>query len=306
MWFKNIKIFQITQDLPLDQQTLEEQLSEHSFKPCGHQEPARIGWDTPLGRNASALTHFCDGHIYLSARKQERVLPANVIKEQLEEKIHQIEEQEARKIYSKERTSMRDEIIFELMPKAFTRSQKITGYIDTRRKLIIINCASASKAEEFLNLLRESIGSLPVVPFSVEQDMSTLLTHWLSTEPPAPFLIGGDCELQDVMDEKNRIRCKNQELASEEISKHLEAGKKVIQLALHWHDKINFVLHEDLTVKQIKFEDILQEKLDNMDSDDKAALFDNNFAIMSLELGALIDELLKVLGRSRESEKNAA
>lgn len=305
MWFKNIKIFQITQDLDLNPETLEEQLQEQAFKPCGHQEPSRIGWDTPLGRNASALSHVCNGDIYLSARKQERVLPGNVIKEHLEEKIHTIEEQESRKIYSKERTSMKDEIIFELMPKAFTRSQKIAGYIDTRRNLIIINCASNSKAEEFLNLLRESIGSLPVVPFSVEQDMSTLLTHWLKTQPPSPFLIGADCELQDVMDEKNRIRCKNQELTSDEITNHLEAGKKVIQLALFWHDRVSFLLQEDLTIKRIKFEDILQEQLDNMDSEDTATLFDNNFSIMSLELGALIDDILKVLGR-QEKEKAVA
>jgi recombination associated protein RdgC len=302
MWFKNLKIYQITQPLSIDTDTLEQQLEAQLFKPCGQQEPSRLGWVSPLGRKGNSLMHVCNGHILLCARKQERLLPANVVKEELEEKIHAIEEKEGRKIYSKERSSMRDEITFELLPRAFTRSQSIMAYIDVQRNLIMINCASASKAEEFLNLLRESIGSLPVVPFSIEQNLSTLLTDWLSNDPPMPFSIGSDCELQDGKDEKNRIRCKNQELSAEEITSHLEAGKHVIQLALQWHDRISFLLQNDLTIKRIKFEEILQEQLDNMENEDKATLFDNNFAIMSLELGAFIDDLFLKLGRKQEEK----
>ncbi len=293
MWFKNLKIYQLTQHIDFDPETLETALEEQAFQPCGPQEPSRLGWIAPLGRASTSLLHCSQGHILLCARKQERLLPANVVKEQLEEMVLDIEGKEARKVYRKEQMSLKDEIIFSLMPKAFTRSKNLTAYIDTKRQLIIVNTASSNQAEELLNLLRESLDMLPLVPLASEQDVSLLLTDWLQKQPPRHFHIGGDCELQDNLDEKNRIRCKNQELSATEIKQHLDVGKQVIQLSMDWQERISFNLQQDLTIKQLKFEDIIIEQLEDDNADDQAAYFDSCFSLMVLEIGAFLDALLK-------------
>lgn len=305
MFFKNLKIYQITQSIAVD--NLGEQLAEQVFKPCGSQEPSRIGWVSPLGKGGEMLTHTVGDCIMLCARKQERVLPPAVVNEILEEKILEIEAAGSRRVYRKERASLKDELIFEMLPKTFTKSSNLFGYIDTKRQLIFINTASASKAEELLSLLRESIGTLPVVPLSVESDISFGLTEWLNSPSDAPkaFTIGADCVLQDQADEKNIVRCKHQEMEAAEVSSLLSSGKQVTELALTCRERISFKLDERLSIKSIKFEDILQDRLDNMESEDAATLFDNNFSIMSLELGVFIDDLLWCFGGAQASASPA-
>lgn len=56
------------------------------------------------------------------------------------------------------------------------------------------------------------------------------------------------------------VRCKRQDLTSEEIQLHLTAGKLVTQLSLAWSDKLSFVLDDKLAVKRLRFEDLLQEQ----------------------------------------------
>ncbi|WVM94548.1 recombination-associated protein RdgC [Halopseudomonas pachastrellae] len=70
--------------------------------------------------------------------------------------------------------------------------------------------------------------------------------------------IGDDCELRDTSEDGGVVRCKRQDLASDEIQLHLSAGKQVSQLMLQWQEKLSFSLDDKLTLKRVKFEDLLR------------------------------------------------
>ena len=91
------------------------------------------------------------------------------------------------------------------------------------------------------------------------------------------------------------MRCRNQGLESDEVMGHLKAGKRVIQLAINWKDAIRFVLTEDFSIKRIRFEDSIQQEAET-DADDSASQFDQDFAVMGLQLGYLLNELLEAFG----------
>src|SRR5690606_39361215 len=101
----------------------------------------------------------------------------------------------------KERTDLKDEITFELLPRAFTRTGRLYAYIDPRAGLLVVNSGAHNRAEDLLSQLRESLGSLPVLPLKTRDPIPTTLTQWLRDgAAPAAFTLGGVCVLQDSAD----------------------------------------------------------------------------------------------------------
>jgi recombination associated protein RdgC len=220
-----------------------------------------------------------------------------VINEALEEKVLQIEEREARNLPGKERRSLRDEIIFSLLPRAFVRSSLQYAYISPRDNLLIVDASSAKRAEELLNDLREALGSLSVIPLTSKSLPIDTMTRWVDSGQPAPgFVLGEECELRDNTDISCVIRCKNQNLGAAEIVSHLKTGMHVSKLALCWQERIECVLDEKLIIRRLRFSDLVQEQASEIEAEDVATQFDVDFSIMALELSAFFKALVDALG----------
>ena len=93
---------------------------------------------------------------------------------------------------------------------------------------------------------------------------------------------GDECEIQDSSEDKAKIRFKSLEPLSEDVTRHLEQGMSVKNLALRWTDKLSFVLNDDLTLKKVKFDDTLKETAFNDSQGGDLSDMDANFALMSL------------------------
>ena len=97
-------------------------------------------------------------------------------------------------------------------------------------------------------------------------------------------------------DDGGVVRCKGQDLSSEEIQNHLAAGKLVTKLAVDWQERIQLMLSDDGSLKRLKFADTLREQNDDIDRDDFAQRFDADFILMTSELAALIKNTIEALG----------
>ena len=99
MWFKNLRVFCLTRPFDLSFEDLESQLADNAFIPCANYEKSRIGWVSPLGdvapeteeEQAPMLAHIVGDYIMLCAQKQEKLLPASVVREATAEKVTEIE-----------------------------------------------------------------------------------------------------------------------------------------------------------------------------------------------------------------------
>jgi recombination associated protein RdgC len=296
MWFKNLSIFRLTEEFTLTAEELEEKLAVIEFRPCGSHEDFSLGWVSPIGK-ASPLVHSANGFMMICTKKEERVLPASVLNEMMQEKIEATEEAEGRKLSKKERTAIKDELIFELLPRAFTFSRKLYAYIDVKGGFLVVDSASTNKAEDLLSLLRKCLGSLPAVPLNTVEKPIATMTEWLLTqETPNDVKIEDECELRAPEEAGGVIRCKRHDLSLPEIKNHLDIGKQVIKLALTWDERLSFILDENLSVKRLKFLDLIQDQVTDTDAHDEAARFDVDFSIMSLELANFIPRLLEIFG----------
>ena len=298
LWFKNLMVYRLNRDIPLTADEMEKKLEPLAFTPCGSQDIAKTGWVSPIGpRGGDALTHASNGQILICARKEEKILPAPVIKQALEAKISKLEAEQARKLKKTEKDALKDELLHSLLPRAFSRFSLTLLWIDTTNNLIMVDSASAKKAEDILALLRKSLGSLPVVPLTMENPIEMTMTQWVrSGELPQGFALLDEAELKALQEDGGVIRCKKQDLVCDEIANHIEAGKWVTKLALDWQQRVQLVLCDDGSVKRLKFSDELREKNDDIDREDVSGRFDADFILMTGELSALITDTVAALG----------
>ncbi|MVF01708.1 recombination-associated protein RdgC [Serratia marcescens] len=297
LWFKNLMVYRLSREVALNADEMEKQLSAFAFTPCGNQDMAKTGWVSPMGSHSDALTHAVNGQIVICARKEEKILPSPVIKQELQAKIERLEAEQHRKLKKTEKDALKDEVLHSLLPRAFSRFNQTFMWIDTVNDLIMVDAASAKRAEDTLALLRKSLGSLPVVPLTMESPIELTLTEWVrSGEMPAGFAIQDEAELKAILEEGGVIRCKKQNLISDEIAVHIEAGKLVTKLAVDWQERIQLMLSDDGSLKRLKFADTLREQNDDIDRDDFAQRFDADFILMTSELAALIKNTIEALG----------
>lgn len=301
LWFKNLMVYRMSREVALNANETEKQLSAFVFTPCGSQDMTKTGWVSPMGSHSDALTHSVNGQIVICARKEEKILPSPVIKQELQAKIERLEGEQHRKLKKTEKDALKDEVLHSLLPRAFSRFNQTFMWIDTVNHLIMVDAASAKRAEDTLALLRKSLGSLPVVPLTMESPIELTLTQWVrSGEMPAGFTIQDEAELKAILEEGGVIRCKKQNLISDEIAVHIEAGKLVTKLAVDWQERIQLVLSDDGSLKRLKFADTLRDKNDDIDRDDFAQRFDADFILMTSELAALIKNMIEALGGEAE------
>ena len=284
MWFKNLLTYRLTQEVPFEPEALEAALASKPARPCASQELTTYGFVAPFGKGEDApLVHVSGEFLLIAARKEERILPSSVVNDAVKEKVEEIETEQMRKVYKKERDQIKDEIIQAFLPRAFIRRSMIFAAIAPRLGVILVNSASAKRAEDLLSTLREVMGSLPVRPATVKIAPTATMTDWVKSQQTAEgFYVLDECELRDTAEDGGIVRCKRQDLTGEEIQLHLSTGKVVTQLALAWQDKLSFILDDKMVIKRLKFEELLQEQAEQDGGDEAAQQFDASFLLMMM------------------------
>jgi recombination associated protein RdgC len=297
MWFKNIRAYRLTSPFDLSPEQLAEQMQSALFRPCAKSQASSQGWVPPLGEETEALTHAAAGRILICMRREEKILPASVVREQVADRVREIEREEARKVYRKEKLRLKDEITQDCLPRAFSRSSTVHAYIDPQANWLFVDSTSATRAEELVTLLRECIGTLPLLLPRVNQSPAAAMTGWvLHRNLPEDFALQQDCEMKDPGEDGGVVRCKGIELAGEETDIHLQAGKQVVKLAVQWDEKVSLILAEDLCLRRLRFVDELVAENDDLAEGDPLARMDADFLLMSDVVTELQDRVITLFG----------
>ena len=299
---KNLIIYRMSR--AVDFAKIDELAAHFKFTPCGPQDMAKTGWVSPLGDEFENLTHQASGIVLLCVKSEKKNIPASVINERLDAKVAKLEKEQGRKLKRTEKASLKDEILHELLPVTLPKTTRTYIWVDTQAGLIIVDAASARRAEDVTALLRKTLGSLPVVPLTMAEPVEVTVTEWVrSGLLPAGLALGSDITLKAILEEGGTVTARNQDLICDEISNHIEAGKLVVKVALDWQERISFVLKDDATLGRIRFCDALTEQNDDIDREDFAQRFDADFLLYTGELMALINTLITGLGGEAKNDE---
>ncbi|MBB71924.1 MAG: recombination-associated protein RdgC [Legionellales bacterium] len=304
MWFKNIQLFQILDDFDLNAEQLHNLLSEDMARHCGQVERSVMGWVSPFGDDNDNLVCAVEDKLLIAARKEEKILPTTVVRDHVQEKIKDIQAKEDRKVSSREKRQLFDEMSITLLPRAFAKHKTTFAYIDKKHQWLIIDAVSREKAEEVTVLLRQSLGSLKLAPVELKQSIPFAMTQWLQHDAvPSNFTIDDMCDMQDPNHTATIIKCVNQNLFTDEVQKHLTAGKQVIRLAMTWHDRVSFVVDEKFAIKRLRFLDLVQEQVNDAQAETPEEHLIVNFTLFSAEFEVLLPVLFSLFGGLADESK---
>lgn len=309
MWFKNALVYRFNRKIQFNPATMEEQLKEFAFVECGPQDKQRFGWVEPMGAVGGInMTHAANGNILLTAKLQVKKVPAANVAKALKERSDKIEAVEGRPLKKNERDAIKEDIIIDLLPRAFEADSYTNLLIIPSLSIIVVDASSYNKAEDALALLRKTIGSLPVVPAMPKSAPEVIMTEWLKTgDTPAGFTMLDSVVMDSVVDKGAKATLAKQDLSAEEVKKHLESNKVVSRLSLDWQDRLEFKLSDDFSIKNLKWADELKDENDDIPREDQAARFDADFALLCGELAEFLPQLFNLFdGLTEPAEKNKA
>ncbi|MBR8514986.1 recombination-associated protein RdgC [Pasteurella multocida] len=298
-WFKNAIIYRLTKQLDWSTEKLQEKLQQCAYRPCDKSDVSKFGWTNPI-HSSELLYHAAENKILLVAQKEEKILPVHVVNNALNKRIEEFEKIQGRKLEKIEKLALKDDVIAVLLQQAFSKYKQTALFIDLEKGLIYVDASSYKTAEDVLALLRKTLGSLPVVPLSFVKDPHLVMTSWLGDNPTWLVLLE-EAEFTGTT-ESGLIKCKNQDLNSEEIDKMLESDKVITKLSLEWEDNLSFILNEDGTLKRLKFADNVLDKNDDILKEDIAQRFDADFILMTSVLSELTELLLNEFGGEKEHD----
>lgn len=279
-----------------DADTLEQALAKHPFQSPGPQELSRDGWTRPASC-VDSLVLDSHGTLLIALKHEERVLPAAVVRDALAEKVADIEAEQCRKVYAKEKRQLKEEIVTSLLPKAFLRSRITQALICPEQGLIHVDASSHTRAEVLLNRLREALGSLKIRLPQTAIAPDKVMTGWLQGDAlPTGWALEDECTLRDPMTDSGKITAKGQDLLSEEITAHIVGGYMVKRLALEWQQRIRLVLHEDLSLHRLRLSDEYQDALDAEAPEDEQAALEASVWLWGKELNQLTTEMIATFG----------
>jgi recombination associated protein RdgC len=311
--FKTASFFRIANEFvlpPLD--ALEAALQAARFVPCGPTQPDSHGWVAPRGNKSTMLAESVGGQVILKLCTERRPLPASAVKQAVDERIEKYKlETGNERVSARIKKEMKEEVVQDLLPRAFTKRSTTLVWLDPVNKLLVVDSGSLSGADKVVTALVEALSEVPgaaplmVRPVQTNESAVACMSHWLATrEAPVSFTVDRDCELKTPDEQKSAVRYSRHTLEIDEVAQHIAEGKLPTQLAMTWNDRVSFVLNETAQVRKLKLLDVVMDGVQKGGKDDDG--FDADAAILTGELSALIPDLLEALGGEVEEGEAAA
>ena len=292
MWYKNAIIYLLPDGWQLEA-GFAEKLEQAAFTPCMGLDWFSEGFAPPTPFS-SDFVFTAQNSNRVCLKHEEKVLPAGVIRDILDERVAEIQEAQVRNVGRKEKQYLKERITDDLLPRALTQSRRTEAIFDTERGYLLVNEASDKRAEQILIKLREALGGLKVAMPHTRESPASLMTEWLlQGHAEGGFELGYNVLLQGVGDVEPKVKISKKDLTTAEVIKHAQNGMQVVELELEWREQISFTLTKDFTLKRIQFLDVLQEA---EQGDDAASLTFASQIIMVEALGEMINKLVNLLG----------
>jgi len=304
MWFKNLIIYRLPDGWTMPLVELESRLSNRPLQPCNSFEMFSRGW--VHSSVAQRYVHHTNGQYLIALGVEQKLLPSSIIKQVAVERAEELAQQQGFPVGRRQMRELKEKVTEELRARALSRRRITRAWIDTVNGWFIVDAAGGARADELVETLRDTLGSLPVQFMETQLVPHSSMGAWLALgDAPLRFVLDHDLELQTADKTKATVRYVRHPLEGKEIQEHVAGGKYVTRLGLTWNDRVSFVLTDKLQVKRVEFLEIVKDKSEN-EGVAPEEQFDIDFLLMTGELSQLLTDLREALGGEPKEQKQAA
>jgi recombination associated protein RdgC len=286
---RNIIPFQIAPK-SVARAAMQDAFSTHALTDLGPLELERVGFVPAVPGQPDLFVREVGQFAAFSIGINKKILPASVVNERLGKKVAEIAEKEGRKVNSKERKRLRDDIVTEMLKQAFVKSSRINAWIDFKNGFVFVDASSRKNAELVVSEVRKALGSFPAIPHEPAIDVTVQGTfyEWLRNESATEQMaLGDECVLAS---EETTWAGKHVNLCGTEVSEHLDAGSMPKRLGLSFDDRSTFLLDDELVVRKFKLTDVAVDSV-SWEGEDAIGMYDTGLALVAGEVERLFAHL---------------
>lgn len=261
MWLKQFSWFDLQSPLLLEGEALEEALShKKAYTPHATQTKS-IGWESPISDGHPYAVNV-QNYTWMVARLNQKLLPANVVNTLLKEKLAEIEKQQGYPVSNKQRRMQRDELVLELLPKAFVQSKLVNVIVDHDQQVLLMDQTSPAVKDMVVDLLKQTLGSIPMTHhLETKHQVGKMMGSWMSE---APYDVEIESEFSFVSPSNVHAKARMVGLDESLALMPLQNGMSISQLSLRYKDSVKFQLNDKLDISRIKYLNVEEaEKLED-------------------------------------------
>lgn len=233
------------------------------------QQSQSLGF-TFVSKESKRLVLSNPGHLIVCVRLITKDVPGNVINSELEKKMDEFEQNKGYPMPRRQKRQVKEEIKFQLLPKAFAKTKDVNVWFDLSRKRMHIDTSSEKVADEVVVYLSRTLESNTSLR-EFAQKPESKMTEWVRLGDICDSLELGDRAV--LKTNPAEVRFNHHDLTEDTVQKHIVQGKKVTELGLCFKESITFRLKSNGHIAGIKFIDVEQEATEELSEDASMLIF---------------------------------
>lgn len=250
-------IFTFRAELPTAE-ALADHLLELPFTELEENDFGRTGF-VPNPVTQELVSTF-EGGYSVCLRYDEKILPAEAVKSEVDKRVAAIEEDTGNPVKRKERQQIKDMVLCELVKRALSRSTLIYAYYHIESRHLFVVTSSKEHSQRLVLALLKCVGSIKTETINVtdvKHGLTTRLTALINggneRDAFGEFSIGDSCKLVKKLDkaDKETISYTGVEIQHcEELLERLGDGFGVESIAMVI-EGLSFKLNHDFQMKSL-------------------------------------------------------
>lgn len=235
------------------------------------------------------------GFQFMRYESRERVVPAAVIKAELNKRIKSYKSRVGHIPGRREKLRLKDEVLMDLLPQAFIKPSSGLICVDEARKLLYVCASSPAAADLVTKHIRVAIRELNLHTITdAESGIARVLTIWMSNAPPDKYIVRDHVKIK--AERGASVTVNNADLESEGVQTMIrDELYEVSEIALSYGETLRFVLTSSMRMKRIAFGELLSAQLNDMDSQSDADDLRNTLYLWATGVGQTVEDLMRRL-----------